>query len=95
MPSKHKHNFNLGVTFTPFKRQKLYLTPSVQYSIEQFIHVVRTDTLWPPTMTVTWQPLKQLALDVIGIYTKSSSAQDGYSYKVCSGTVYARLFFDW
>ncbi len=95
VPSKHKHNFNLGVTFTPFKGQKLYLTPSVQYSIEQFIHVVRTDTIWTPTMTVTWQPLKHLALDAIGSYTKSSSTQDDSSYKVCSGTVYARLFFDW
>jgi len=95
VPGKHKHNVNLGVTFTPFKGRKLYLTPSVQYSMEQFIHVVRTDTIWTPAMTVTWQPLKHLALDVIGSYTKSSSTQDGSSYKVCFGTVYARLFFDW
>lgn len=95
VPNKHKHNFNLGVTFTPLKGQKLYLTPSVQYSVEQFVHVVRTDTIWTPTMTMTWQPLKHLALDVIGSYTKSSSTQDGSSYRVCSGTVYARLFFDW
>ena len=83
------------MTFTPFKGQKLYLTPSVQYSIEQFIHVVRTDTICTPTMTVTWQPLKHLALDVIGSCTKSSSSQDESSYRVSSDTVYARLFFDW
>ncbi len=95
VPNKHKHNVNLGVTFTPFKGQKLYLTPSVQYSIEQFIHVVRTDKIWTPTMTVTWQPLKHLAFDVIGSYTKSASTQDDSSYKVYSATVFARLFFDW
>ena len=95
MPNKHKHNFNLGLTFVPFKGQKFYLTPSMQYSIEQFIHVVRTDRIWTPTMTATWQPLKYLAFDVIGSYTNSISTQDGSSYKVYTGSVYARLFFDW
>jgi len=95
VPNKHKQNFNLGLTFTPFKGHKLYLTPSVQYSIEQFIHVVRTDRIWTPTMTATWQPLKYLAFDVIGSYTNSKSTQDGSSYKAFIGTVYARLFFDW
>lgn len=95
VPNKHKHNFNLGVTFVPFKGHRLYLTPSVQYSIEQFVHVGRTDTIWTPTMTVTWQPLKHLALDVIGSCTKSTSTQEDSSYRVCYGTVYARLFFDW
>ena len=95
VPNKHKHNFNLGLTFVPFKGQKFYLTPSVQYSIEQFIHVVRTDRIWTPTLTATWQPLKYLAFDVIGSYTNSMSTQDGSSYKVYTGSVYARLFFDW
>jgi hypothetical protein len=95
VPDKHKHNFNLGVTFTPLKGQKLYLTPSMQYSIEQFIHVVRTDKIWTPTMTITWQPLKHLAFDAIGSYTTSASTQNDSSYKVLSGTVFARLFFDW
>ncbi len=93
VPDKHKHNFNLGVTFTPFKG--LSITPSVQYSIEQFIHVIRTDKIWTPAMTATWQPLKHLAFDVIGSYTKSASTQDDSSYKVFSATVFARLFFDW
>lgn len=95
VPNKHKHNLNLGLTFTPFKGQKFYVTPSMQYSIEQFIHVVRTDKIWTPTLTMTWQPLKYLAFDVIGSCTNSISNQDGSSYKVFSGTVFARLFFDW
>jgi hypothetical protein len=95
VPNKHKHNFNLGLTFVPFKGHKFYLTPSMQYSIEQFIHVVRTDRIWTPTVTATWQPLKYLAFDVIGSYTNSISSQDGSSYKVFTGTLYARLFFDW
>lgn len=95
VPDKHKHNLNLGVTFTPFKGRKFYITPSIQYSIEQFIHVVRTDKIWTPTLTVSWQPLKYLAFDVIGSYTHSASTQEDSSYKVLSTTVFARLFFDW
>ena len=95
VPNKHKHNLNLGATFTPFKGRKFYIIPSLQYSIEKFIHVVRTDKIWTPSLTVTWQPLKFLAFDVIGSYTKSASTQDDSSYRVFSGTVFARLFFDW
>ncbi|WP_395743479.1 hypothetical protein [Prosthecobacter sp.] len=95
VPGKHKHNLNLGVTFTPFKGHKFYLIPSVQYSVEQFIHVVRTDRIWTPAVTMTWQPFKCLAFDVIGTYTRSASTQDDSSYKVFSTTIFARLFFDW
>jgi hypothetical protein len=95
VPNKHKHNFNLGVTFTPFKGSKFYITPSVQYSMEQFIHLVRTDKMWTPAMTVSWQPLNYLAFDLIGSYTNSRSTQDGASYKVTPGTLFMRLFFDW
>ncbi|WP_395735677.1 hypothetical protein [Prosthecobacter sp.] len=95
VPNKHKHNFNLGITFSPFKDRKLYLTPAVQYSMEQFIHLVRTDKIWTPSVTLSWQPLNYLAFDVVGSYTNSRSTQDGSSYKVASGMVFMRLFFDW
>lgn len=95
VPDQHRHNLNLGATFTPFKGYKLFFVPSLQYSIEQFIHLVRTDKVWTPAMTVTWQPLKYLAFDLIGSYTNSRSTQDGSSYKVFTGSLYARLFFDW
>ena len=95
VPDKHKHNLNLGVTLTPFQGKKFYIIPSVQYSVEQFIHVVRTDKIWTPSLTVTWQPLKYFAFDVIASYTRSASSQENSSYKVFSGTVFARLFFDW
>lgn len=95
VPGKHKQNLNLGATFTPFKGTRFYLNPSVQYSVEHFTHIVRTDKIWTPAMVVTWQPLKCLAFDVIGSYTKSRSTMDDSSYKVFTGTVYARLFFDW
>lgn len=95
VPNKHKHNLNLGVTFTPFKGRKFSLTPSVQYSVEQFIHVVRTDKIWTPALAATWQPLKHLAFDVISSYTRSASTQDGSSYRVFSNTVFMRVFFDW
>lgn len=95
VPDQHRHNINLGATFTPYKGRKLYLTPSMQYSVEQFIHIVRTDRIWTPAMTVTWQPLKYLAFDVIGSYTRSRSSQEDSSYRVFTGALYARVFFDW
>jgi len=95
VPDKHRHAFNLGITFVPMKGRKLYLTPSMQYYYEQFIGVVRSDTAWSPTMTVSWQPLKHLAVDVIGNYTDSKSTLEDSSYKVLNGTLFLRLFFDW
>lgn len=95
VPDQHRHNINLGATFTPFKGRKFYLAPSVQYSVEQFIHIVRTDKVWTPAMTVTWQPLKCMAFDVIGSYTRSRSSQEDFSYKVLTGALYARVFFTW
>ena len=95
VPDKHRHIFNLGITFVPLKGRKFYLTPSLQYYQEQFIGVDRKDNAWSPTMTVSWQPLKNLAFDVIGNYTDSKSTLEDSGYKVLNGTLFMRLFFDW
>lgn len=95
VPDKHKHNLNLGLSLIPFKGHKFYITPSLQYSVEQFIGIERTDKLWTPALTVSWLPLKYLAVDVNGSYTSSKSSVQDAGYQVFNGTVFMRLFFDW
>lgn len=90
---KHKHDFNLGLTFIPFKDKKFFVIPSVQYSHEDFARIGRADDAWTPTLTASWQPLKWLAVDLVGSYTDSRSDTPGASFKAMTGTAFIRLFW--
>lgn len=92
---KHKHDFNLGLTFIPFEGKQFFIIPSVQYTHEQFIGVTRRDNAWTPTLTVSWQPLDFLAVDAVGSYTDSDSSLQGSNFDALTHTVFLRLFFDW
>lgn len=95
VPDKHKHDFNLGMTFIPLEGKKLFIIPSVQYSHEQFFGTVRRDNAWTPTLTVSWQPLDYLAVDAVGSYTDSDSTLTGSNFDALTGTLFLRLFFNW
>lgn len=96
VPDKHKHDINLGVTFIPIEGTKFFIIPSVQYTHEQFFGVQRRrDNAWTPTLTASWQPLDFLAFDAVGSYTDSDSTLRGASFKALTGTLFARIFFNW
>jgi hypothetical protein len=92
---KHKHDFNLGVTFVPLPGTKLFITPSVQYSHEEFKKSDRRDTAWTPTLAVSWEPLKFFAIDAVGSYTDSDSSEESARFDAITGTLFARLFWKW
>ncbi|GAB4176999.1 MAG: hypothetical protein Fur0032_17090 [Terrimicrobiaceae bacterium] len=92
---KFKHDFNLGVTFIPFKDFRLFISPSVQFSVESNVGIQRMDTSWTPTLAVTVQPLDWLAADFVGSYTDSDSTFDGASFTAITGTILVRAFFRW
>lgn len=95
VPDKHKHDFNLGFTFIPFEGKKFFIIPSVQYTHEQFVGLVRRDNAWTPTLTLSWQPLDFLAVDAVGSYTDSDSTLQGSNFDALTGTVFVRLFYNW
>lgn len=92
---KWKNDFNLGITFIPIKDYRLYISPSVQYSVDGNTGINRTDTSWTPTLAVSVQPLDFLAADFVGSYTDSRSTLAGSSYTALSGTILVRAFFRW
>ena len=92
---KHKHDFNAGLTFVPFKGTKFFVIPSIQYSNEEFVDARRRDEAWTPTMTMSWQPFDFLAIDAITSYTDSQSSQENNSFDAFTGTLFARLFWSW
>lgn len=92
---KHKHDFNVGVTFVPLTGTKLFITPSVQYSVEDFKESDREDTAWTPTLAVSWEPLKFFAIDAVGSYTDSDSSEEFARFDALTGTLFARLFWKW
>ena len=92
---KHKHDFNLGVTFIPFTGEKFFVIPSVQFSHEDFTDGQRNDQAWTPTYTMSWQPLDFLAFDAVASYTDSRSNQSENSFDALTGTLFARLFWNW
>jgi len=92
---KWKNDFNLGITFIPIKDFRLYISPSVQYSVDGNIGINRTDSSWTPTLAVSIQPLDFLAADFVGSYTDSRSTLAGSSYTALSGTILVRAFFRW
>lgn len=91
---KHKHDFNLGVTFIPIKDKKFFIIPSVQYARENFSDG-RHDNAWTPTLTASIQPLKWLAVDLVSSYTDSRSDAAGSSFDAFANTAFIRLFWDW
>ncbi len=92
---KYKNDFNLGVTFIPFKDFRLFISPSVQFSAESNVGIKRVDTSWTPTLAVTVQPLSWLAADFVGSYTDSDSTLDGASFTALTGTILVRAFYRW
>lgn len=92
---KLKHDVNLGVTFIPIKDFGLFVSPSVQFSVESNVGISRVDTSWTPTLAVTIQPLEFLAADFVGSYTDSRSTLAGASFAALTGTVMVRAFFRW
>lgn len=92
---KNKHDLNLGVTFRPIRDTKLYVIPSVQYTIEDFKSSSRQDDSWTPTMTVSWTPLDFLAIDAVVSYTDSRSTDDESEFNAWSETLFVRLFKRW
>jgi hypothetical protein len=92
---KFKNDFNLGITFIPFNDFGLYISPSIQYSLERNVGIVRTDNSVTPTMSVSIQPLDFLAMDFVGSYTGSHSNIDQASYTAWSGTILVRAFVRW
>lgn len=93
---KHKHDFNLGLTFIPFEGKRFFVIPSVQYAHEQFIDAAgRRDNAWTPTLTVSWQPLDFLAVDAVGSYTDSDSTLAGSNFDALTSTLFVRLFYNW
>ncbi len=93
---KHKHDFNLGLTFIPFEGKRFFIVPSVQYSHEDFTDAGgRRDNAWTPTLTVSWQPLEFLAVDAVGSYTDSDSTLAGSNFDALTGTLFVRLFYNW
>ena len=91
---KHKHDFNLGMTFIPIKDKRLFISPSVQYSRENFSDD-RHDSAWTPTLTASLQPLKWLAVDLVSSYTDSRSDAAGSSFDAFTNTAFIRLFWNW
>ncbi|CAN5679072.1 hypothetical protein BH11VER1_BH11VER1_16340 [soil metagenome] len=91
---KHKHDFNLGMTFIPIKDKRFFIIPSVQYSRENFSDS-RQDNAWTPTLTASVQPLKWLAVDLVSSYTDSSSNALGSSFNAFTNTAFIRLFWNW
>lgn len=92
---KFKYDFNLGITFIPFKDVKLFVSPSLQFSTESNVGIRRYDNAWTPTLAVTYQPLDFLAVDFVGSYTDSRSTLDGASFTAFSGTIFVRAFYRW
>ena len=92
---KFKSDFNLGITFIPFRDVKFFFAPSVQFSTESNVGVRRFDNAWTPTLAVTFQPLSFLAVDLVGSYTDSASTLDGASFTALTGTAFLRLFYRW
>jgi len=92
---KHKHDFNLGLTYIPIPGEKLFVSPSVQYSYEDFKNSNRVDRAWTPTLSVSWQPLGFLGVDAVVSYTDSSSNVVASEFDALTGTLFARLFWNW
>jgi hypothetical protein len=92
---KHKHDLNLGVTLIPFPGERLFIIPSVQYSYEEFKNSEREDQAWTPTLTVSWTPLRFFAIDAVTSYTESTSNEDSSEFDAVTGTLFARLFWNW
>lgn len=95
LADKFKSDFNLGITFIPFKDVRFFVAPSVQFSTESNVGVRRIDNSWTPTLAVTYQPLDFLAVDFVGSYTDSASTLDGASFTALTGTVFLRAFYRW
>jgi hypothetical protein len=89
---KFKHDFNAGITLIPIEDVKFYVSPSVQYSHEEFEDSNRRDDAWTPTLSITYQPFKCLAVDAVGSYTDSRSNADGADFQAWAGTLFLRLF---
>lgn len=92
---KHKHDFNLGLTYIPIPGEKLFVSPSVQYSYEDFKGSGRVDQAWTPTLSVSWQPLDFLGIDAVVSYTDSGSNVAASEFNALTGTLFARLFWKW
>jgi hypothetical protein len=92
---KHKHDFNLGVTFIPLAGKRLFISPSVQYSHEDFKKSERMDDAWTPTLAVSWGPLSFFAVDAVASYTDSQSSNAAAEFEAITGTLFARLFWKW
>jgi hypothetical protein len=92
---KHKHDFNLGVTLVPLAGKRFYIIPSVQYSYEDFKKSTRTDKAWTPTLTTSWSPLSFFAVDAVASYTDSASNDAAAEFDAFTGTLFARLFWNW
>lgn len=92
---KNKHDFNLGVTFIPLPGKRLFISPSLQYSHEDFKKSARTDDAWTPTISVSWGPLSFLAFDAVASYTDSESSNAAAEFEAFTSTLFARLFWKW
>lgn len=90
---KYKHDFNAGLTLIPISDLKLYVSPSVQFSLEDYAGGGRPDEAWTPTLALTFQPLGFLAVDAVGSYTDSRSDVEGASFTTWTGTLFVRLFY--